>query len=145
MLDLDHPQSKHIFAAARLEDAILECAKKMTLAPSVRRREMLVECQQALGEMQALNSQHFESSPFIFDAIEELGRRLVQLAELCDGGIIEDMSAGEGCCAACGTQLTSFVPVPSIPRSIYCSPCLEIIMPALSKLRSGDGFRTDFI
>ena len=145
MLNLDHPQSKHIFAASGLEDAILERAKKMTLVPSVRRRELQVECQQMLSKMRALNSEHFKDSPFISDAIDELDRCLVQLAELRGGSIVEDMTAGEGCCATCGAQLTNFVPVPSMPRSIYCSPCLQIIMPALTRLRSGEGFGTDFI
>ena len=128
-----------------LEDAVLERAKKMTLGPSVRRRELQAECQQTLSEMRALNSDHFEGSIFISDAIDELGTRLSELAELRGGNILEDRSSGEGCCAACGMQLTNFVPVPSMPRSIYCSPCLQVIMPALSRLRSAEGFGTDFI
>ncbi|HTR41833.1 MAG TPA: hypothetical protein VMH87_09485 [Pseudomonadales bacterium] len=145
MLNLNHPQSKHIFAASRFEDAVLEHAKKMTLVPSVRRRELLIECQQQLNKMRTLNAEHFENSPFIFEAIDELGMSLIQLAELRHGSIVEDRSIGDGCCAACETPITNIVTVPSMPRSIYCSPCLEIIMPALSKLRSRKGFGTDFI
>jgi|SRR5215469_7711517 len=145
MLDLNHPQSQHTFAAARFENAILERAKKMTLVPSLRRRELLTECQQILDKMRALNAEHFQSSPFIFKAIDELGRSFVQLAELCNGNIVEDRSSGDGCCAACESPITNFVPVPGRPRSIYCSPCLNIIMPQLSKLRSEKGFGTVFI
>ncbi len=70
MLELEPPESQHIFAAAALEDAILECACKMTVATSVRRRELQLECEQITGRMRPLNSEHFESSPFISDAIE---------------------------------------------------------------------------
>ena len=145
MINLNHPQSRHIFVASKLEDAVLERAKEMTLVPSVRRRELQAECQQMLNEMRTLNADHFEGSIFISEAIDELGRSLTELAELRGGNILEDMSVGEGRCAACGTQLTTFVPVPSMHRSIYCSPCLEVIMPALSRLRSAEGFGTDFI
>jgi hypothetical protein len=145
MLNSDHPHSKNIFAAARLEDAILEQAKSMTLASSIRRRELLRECRQALSKMRTLNSEHFKSSAFISAAIDQLDESLHRLAELRDGSITEDRSAGEGCCAACGAEITNFVAVPSMPRSIYCSPCLQIIMPALSKLRSFNGFATEAI
>jgi hypothetical protein len=110
MLNLDHPHSKHVFAAARLEDAVLDLAKLMTLVPSTRRRELLEECQQTLGKMRTLNSEHFESSVFISAAISELDESLAQMAELKNGSIIEDRSAGEGCCAACGAKITECRP-----------------------------------
>jgi hypothetical protein len=145
MLDLNHPHSEHIFAAGRLEDGVLERAKQMTLLPSTRRRELQIECQELLEKMRELNRDHFKDSASISDAISELERSVVSLAELQNRGILEDKSEGNGCCSACGTQLTNFVFISSMPREVYCGRCLHIIMPALEKLRSANGFGTVFI
>jgi hypothetical protein len=145
MLDLNHPHSEHVFAAGRLEDGLLERAKQMTLLPSTRRCELQIECQELLAKMRALNREHFQDSVFISDAISELERSVISLAELQNRGIREDKSEGKGCCSACGTQITNFEFRPSMPREVYCGRCLDIIMPALEKLRSADGFGTDFI
>src|SRR5688572_15864020 len=82
MLELNHPQTKHIFTASGLLGAVLERARKMTVAPTFGRRELLAECQPVLEEMRRLNSEHFESLPFIFGSIEQLGRCLYYLSEL---------------------------------------------------------------
>jgi hypothetical protein len=147
MLDLNHPQTKHVFAASNLEDSILTQAKRMTLIPSDQRLELFAECHNVFGKMRKLNSEHFKNSTFISIAIDELEQSLRRLAQLNDGLITEDRSSGEGCCPACGETITNFVAVPSRPesRSIYCSSCLKIIIPALSKLRSDAGFGTDWI
>jgi hypothetical protein len=145
MLDLDHPQSEHIFTASRLEDAVLARAKTMTLSPSSRRLELLAECEQLLADLHILNQKHFGASDFIATTIDDLRRRLREVAELRDGHITADRAIGEGDCASCGTKLTNFVFMPSLPREIYCSRCLDIIMPALQRLRSFEGFGTDAI
>ena len=145
MLDLNHPQSEHIFTASGLEDGVLVRAKSMTLSPSSRRLELLAECEPLLADLHTLNRDHFGASDFIATTIDDLRRRLHELATLRDGCITEDRSNGEGECAACSSKLVNFIPVPSLPRSIYCGRCLDIIMPALLRLRSFEGFGTDAI
>jgi hypothetical protein len=145
MLNLDHPQSKHVFAASNLEDFVLERAKLMTVVPSARRRELLGECEPKLAAMRTLNAEHFDNSKNISEGIDDLTRRLNQLANLGNGQVTSDRSNGEGNCLVCGTAIKSFVAVASLPREIYCGHCLDIVMPAISKLRSFDAFGTDAI
>jgi hypothetical protein len=142
MLNLDHPQSKHVFAASNLEDSVFERAKLMTLVPSARRRELLGECEPKLAAMRTLNTEHFDNSERISEVIDDLARRLNQLANLGNGQVSSDHSKGEGNCSVCGTAIKNFVAVPSLPREIYCGRCLDIVMPAIEKLRSDDGFGT---
>jgi hypothetical protein len=44
MLDTSHPQSRHVFAAGRLEDFILTTAKSIIAAPAEERQKLVVQC-----------------------------------------------------------------------------------------------------
>lgn len=81
MLDLDHPQSEHIFAAAALEDAILTAAGRMVCAPAPERSKLLASCEEQFGAMRLLNADHFGASPFIASAIDDLQAAMRLLAE----------------------------------------------------------------
>ncbi len=81
MLDLKHPQTQHIFAAARLEDAVLEAAKGILAADPSERERLLKQCEQRLDGMRTLNAEHFRNSPSIASAIDELQAALRILAE----------------------------------------------------------------
>ena len=72
MLDLSHPQTEHIFAAARLEDAVLDGAKRIIAAQPSERQELLRWCEQRLDMMRTLNAEHFRSLPSIASIIDEL-------------------------------------------------------------------------
>ena len=65
MLDLDHPMTKHVFAAARAEDTILQNAKRVTV--SVRRDRLRVRdgCAPAFAELRRLARDHFADRPAI--------------------------------------------------------------------------------
>jgi hypothetical protein len=80
MLDLNHPQTEHIFAAARLEDAVLECAKRIVSAQPSERPELLALCDQSIDAMRALNSERLGSSASIASAIDELQAAMRSLA-----------------------------------------------------------------
>ena len=80
MLDLNHPQTEHIFAAARLEDSILECAKRIISAHPTERSELLALCDQSIDAMRTLNSERFGSSASIAAAIDELQVAMRSLA-----------------------------------------------------------------
>jgi hypothetical protein len=80
MLDLNHPQTKHIFAAGRLEDAVLDGAKRIIASQPSERHALLAECEQRLASMRILNTEHFGGSHSISSAIDELHGALRGLA-----------------------------------------------------------------
>ena len=80
MLDLNHPQTQHIFAAARLEDAVLECAKRIVSAQPSERLALLASCEQSIYAMRALNSERFGGSGSIASVIDELYAAMRSLA-----------------------------------------------------------------
>lgn len=148
MLDLDHPMSQHIFAAARAESAILVAARYMTVAARGERIRLRDGCAPAFTELRRLSHDHFADRRRISSAIDHLEQALAELAGL--PGVPDDGPSAKYKCPACDADLerrgTYGFPAPDNPTDIYCSPCLKIIMPPLSTLRSiRDGFGTDAI
>jgi hypothetical protein len=62
MLDLNHPQTEHIFAAARLEDTVRDYARRIISAPSSQRPKLLASCEQSIEAMRTLNVERFSES-----------------------------------------------------------------------------------
>ena len=81
MLDLNHPQTEHIFAASRLEDAVLEIANRMVSAHPSERQALLASCEQQFSAVRLLNSERFGSSTSIASAIDYLQSAMRDLAE----------------------------------------------------------------
>jgi hypothetical protein len=81
MLDSNHPQTNHVFAAARLEAEILDSARRIIAAsqPSDRAAR-LKKCEETLDRMYKLNNEQFHSSPSIASIIHELQIALSTLA-----------------------------------------------------------------
>jgi hypothetical protein len=148
MLDLDHPMSQHIFAAAGAEGAILLAARDMTTASRRERAQRRDGCAPAFAELRRLAREHFADRRAIPPAIDELEQALDKLAGL--PGVPEDGPSAKFKCPACNAALERRgrygFPAPLNPTDIYCGRCLDIIMPALTVLRSlDDGFSTDAI
>ena len=149
MLDLEHPMTKHIFAAARAEDTVFMAGRDMTVAGRRERIRLRDGCTAAFAELRRLARDHFADRPAIPSAIDELERSLEELVSL--PGVPEDGSPAEYKCPACGAALERRgkygFPAPDNPTDIYCSRCLQIIMQSVSALRSwaGGGFGTDAI
>jgi hypothetical protein len=148
MLDLSHPMSRHIFTAARAEDAILITARAMTVATRWERLRLREGCAAAFEELRRLGRDQFADRSVIPLAIDDLERALSELARL--PGVPDDGPSAEYECPACGADLERRgkygFPAPRNPTDIYCGRCLEIIMPPLLTLRSlKDGFGTDAI
>jgi hypothetical protein len=72
MLDLNHPQTKHIFAASNLEDAVLGAARQIVAARPSERQHILDTSEETFNRMRKLNSEHFANSSSIAKAIDEL-------------------------------------------------------------------------
>lgn len=148
MLDLDHPMSQHIFAAARVEDTILDAAKMMTMAARQDRVRLQDGCAPALEALRQLARDQFADRPAIPLAIDSLERAIIRLASL--PGVPEQGPPAGYKCPACGAAALRLAydgsPDAVNPTHVYCSPCLNIIMPSLSELRSWEGgFGTDAI
>jgi hypothetical protein len=148
MLDLSHPMSRHIFAAARAESAVLIAARVMTVFPRRERIRLRDSCASAFEELRRLGRDHFADRRAIPPAIDDLERALSELARLPGGP--DDGPSAEYECPACGADLERRgkygFPAPRNPTDIYCGRCLEIIIPPLLTLRSlKDGFATDAI
>lgn len=123
-------------------------ARHMTTSARDERFRLRDSCAPAFAELRRLARKHFANCPAIPSAIEDLERSLAALAALA--GVPEQGPSAEHKCPACGAVLErldkyGFL-APDNPTNIYCSPCLKIIMPSLSVLRSlEEGFGTDAI
>lgn len=74
MLDLDHPRSRHVLEAARIEDlirALLLAWCKDEATASSARSEIL---QVLLPQLEALNAAHFGASTQIYRTLDALGQ-----------------------------------------------------------------------
>lgn len=80
MLDLNHPQTEHVFAAARLEDAVREYARRIISAPPSERPKLLALSEQSIDAMRTLNLERFDSSAFIISAVGDLQSAMRSLA-----------------------------------------------------------------
>lgn len=136
MLDLDHPQSEHVFQAAKLEDEIVTYIKRMTLLPTQRRVDLLKKIENVCREMKILNRDHFGASAYIQDAVDEL---LAGCESIAHGESDKDLTDGTGQCDVCGTKITS---LDEYEDMIYCGNCLDTTSRARDKLEGSEGFGT---
>src|SRR4051812_13473369 len=82
MLDLDHPRTPHVFAAAKQEDLILDYCKLITLSDPASRRFMVEVARPAFAALRWLAATRFADEPHILDGIAALERQVERLAEL---------------------------------------------------------------
>lgn len=148
MLDLDHPSSRFVFAAAQAVWAIHAAAKSMTVAPRRERLRLRDGSGPAFVELRRLARGHFADRPAIPPAIDDLERALSDLANR--PGPPADGPLAQFDCPACGDALQRRglygKPAPTNPTDIYCSRCLEGIWSSLLILSSmGEGFGIDAI
>src|SRR5262245_62122107 len=85
MLDLDHPQTPHVFAASRQLDLILDYLKRITYAASKERPHLLEIIRPCFAALRWLQAERFADEPHIAPGIDELERAAERLARLGDG------------------------------------------------------------
>jgi hypothetical protein len=148
MLDLDHPQTPHVFAASRQLNLILDYLRRITYADNPGRLRMLEIIRPCFAALRWVQTQRFAGEPHIAAGIDELERAAERLAQLGDGradGVADDMPPSR--CPVCRRPLTTsgvYEPRPGlkVPKERWCSPCLEGAMPALQRVQSShEGFR----
>jgi len=140
MLDLDHPQTPHVFAASRQEDLILDYCKRISLSDRRGRLFMLEVMRPAFVALRWLSGTYFGRSSQIAESIDKLERQVEKLAQLT--GKLQTVADNLDRCPVC-SELSE----KSAYDSTRCCPkCLEVIMPALIRLRSCEhGFGTEAI
>lgn len=137
MLNTNDPRSADILAAARQTDMILQLCKVMTLNRTAAQRQYTLRiCQPAFAALRWLNAEQFGGSREIDAAIGELQAGAATLANLPTGDPPPEREHRPKACPACGTPPITPGHYPPTP---YCSKCLNVIMPALSKLGAFDG------
>ncbi len=150
MLDLNHPQSEHIFKASALLDALLKCSQRMSVAPSGVRAELLTHASSRIDELRALGAERFPKSTAIQPALDQLATVFVDLAGKGGGELTGDATEGDGPCPACGGDVMKFDAMAIIRGQspqwiILCRTCTEPFSEPFRKLESGDSFCTMFI
>ncbi len=78
MLDMDHPQTPHVFAAARLEDALrmLLVQWKGTGTPTP---ELTEACTRLIDALHELNMSHFGGASGITQTLESLRTAIIRI------------------------------------------------------------------
>ncbi len=150
MLDLNHPQTEHIFRASGLLGALLKCSQRMSVAPSVLRAELLAHANSRIEELRSLGTERFAKSTAIRPALDQLATAFADLAAKGGGELTDDATGGDGPCPACGGDVMKFDAMATIrgqsPQWIMlCRDCIEPFSEPFRKLESGDSFCTMFI
>lgn len=167
MLNLNHPQTPHIFRASAHLDRVLEFCKDLTLIPGPARLGRLTAVADEFRALHELNRAYFGASPEIEVNIDRFKDAVERIAALPMCEVVGQ----SGVCPACGKSLTITrkrarplgrvveprIEVPaavmrrpgipanppvlsdSVEQARYCSPCLEILTPSFESLSRHEG------
>ena len=80
MLDLNHPQTKFVFAIARADDALLSIAKQMTLVDNPTKQLLLPRAHEAILMMRDCCLEGWGKKQKKLDAIDLLHKRITEFA-----------------------------------------------------------------
>ncbi len=136
MLSGSNPSRKFIVAAAVAIDDLLGMMKKLTVARTRRRGEILAECLRECGTLKRLNAEHFRSAQAT-TAILSLEEALTDLADR------EPLMTHDMTCGVCGHALGQWTVPEKIDAPLWCLHCLTSTTDALHELQGA--FGTDII
>jgi hypothetical protein len=123
MLDLNHPQTKFVFAISREDDRILSIAKKMTLISTEQKREQLKLAGKHFENMRSIMREGWKESRTKELAIAELEKQLAELASTESSN--EFLTDWQGkICTVCQTEITD---LKGYADMVYCDQCLQTI------------------
>jgi hypothetical protein len=148
LLDLSHPKTPHVFAAARQLDLILEYVKKISYSESRDRLGMIQIIRPCFVALRWLNTNQFGNSPVIAESIDALEEQADRLAHSGDGGLVQIVTKSLTRCPVCDTPLTTSRPgclglFLEARKEMYCSNCLGPTMKAYTLVCSiEEGFAT---
>lgn len=149
MLDLDHPQSSHRFAAYHQISLIHKFAYHISLGTGRSRRDFYDIIKPAIIALMWLNEHRFENRKEIRDTIAALDQELLSLvAKTHDGQYVDELTN----CPACDALITQFGSYKpngmdfTVPQYRYCEPRLERFASLLENLKSAsNGFGLEAI
>jgi hypothetical protein len=107
VLDLNHPKTPHVFAAARQLDLILGYLKKISYSDSRGRFFMMEVIRPCFAALRWLNTNRFEQSPKIAANIDALEERAERLSQLGEGKLVQTGPEPPARCPVCDTPLTT--------------------------------------
>ena len=123
MLDLNHPETKYIFAIAHQDDAILSIAKRMTLVDTETKQLLLPSAHGAISKMRQICIEGWKRRKDKMEALDLLHSQLSELAAIpsVNDYVTEWRDKN---CTACGSKITS---LESYKDMCYCPTCLKVI------------------
>lgn len=139
MLDPDHPQTPHRFAAYHQITLIHKFAYHISLGTGHSRRDYYDIIKPAIVALNWLNENHFGDRQEIRDTIASLDQELLTLVDKPhDDQYIDERKN----CPACNATITEFGSYQphgvdfTVPEYRYCEPCLERFSSLLENLKS---------
>ena len=137
MLDLDHPQTPHIFAAAKQLDLILQYSKLATLGSGKHRFDFYQVVEPSLNALRWLNKNRFDACVELATAIDNLETELHALASAEIPESTKHPVDLKNCpkCNAVITESGTYNPIGtkiSVPAERYCSDCLSPMIDRIS-------------
>lgn len=121
MLDLDHPETKFIFAIAREDDAILSIAKRMTLVSTEEKADLLIQGRKHIANMRDILVEGWKKSRKKSAAIDLLSKNLEEFALVESTNDFVDDWKGK-ICSVCCSEITN---LEGYEDMTYCSTCLD--------------------
>ena len=149
MLDLDHPQTPHRFAAHHQIELIHKFAYHISLGTGRSRRDYYDIIKPAIVALHWLNENHFGNRKELREAISAMDHELRELVDKPhDDRFVDDRKH----CPACAAPITEFGTYQphgvsfTVPEFRYCEPCLERFFHLLENLKSASaGFGVEAI
>jgi hypothetical protein len=127
MLNLDDPRSASVFAAMRQMMFIEAGCKRVTAEHGDRRRLELEIVRPAFAALRWLNTERFDGSRDIGNAIDKFEKQADDLAALQTSP--HTSLTSPIVCPACGGELTTPHDAPA-----HCQTCMQMIAPSYEKL-----------
>ena len=149
MLDLDHPQTAHRFAALHQIGLVHKFAYHISLGIGRNRRDSYNIIKPAIVALNWINENHFDDRREIRDTIASLDQELLFLVDKRhDDHYIDDRKN----CPACDEPITEFGSYQpqgvefTVPEYRYCESCLGQFCTLLEELKSAEkGFALEAI
>ena len=123
MLDLNHPQTKFVFAIARADDALLSIAKQMTLVDNPTKQLLLPRAHEAILMMRDCCLEGWGKKQKKLDAIDLLHKRITEFAVIPSTNDYVTDWRGKNC-TICESPITN---LEKYDDMLYCPKCLDLI------------------
>ena len=123
MLDLNHPQTKFIFAMAGEVGIVVSVAKRMTLVDTAAKSLLLPRAHEATKRMREICIEGWGNKKYKLKAIELLHLQITEFSAIhSTNNFVVDWLAKT--CTVCESQITN---LEEYDDMLYCPKCLDYI------------------